>query len=129
MQAAGTITSTSQVVGFLSYEKCIIVGYANGVVKVFDASGNETFSHGPLGEHTTNTAVALMRHLGNGKTMLLCGQELGYVTAYDLPEFAPRGTFSTGYQGDVSAIVDMGADGLFVTCGLSGDVTIWKWMA
>eukprot|EP00401_Gymnodinium_catenatum_P027698 CAMPEP_0117509340 /NCGR_PEP_ID=MMETSP0784-20121206/27423_1 /TAXON_ID=39447 /ORGANISM="" /LENGTH=454 /DNA_ID=CAMNT_0005304941 /DNA_START=1 /DNA_END=1361 /DNA_ORIENTATION=- len=127
LQCVGSIHSTAQVVGLLPYEDCIIACYADGVAKVLDATGNEKFSHGPVGEHTTNTAVALMRHPHAGKTLLLCGQELGYVTAYDLPEFRPRGTFATGYQGDVTAIVDMGADGLFVTTSFSGDVVIWRW--
>lgn len=126
MQAAGTIGSASQVVGLVPFEECVIAAYADGVVKVFDASGNEKFSHGPVGEHTTNTAIAIMRHPA-GKDMLLCGQELGYVTAYDIPEFRPRGTFCTGFEGDLTAIVDMKGDGLFATCGFSGDVTIWRW--
>lgn len=127
MQSSGSIASPAQVVALLPYESCVIAAYGDGVVKVFDAGGKEQFSHGPVGEHTTNTAVTIMRHPVAGKMLLLCGQELGYITAYDLPEFRPRGTFSTGYQGDVTAIVDMGADGLFFTCSFSGDVILWRW--
>lgn len=47
-------------------------------------------------------------------------------TVYDVPDFRPRGTFTTGYDGDVTAIVDMG-NGIFITCGLAGDVVIWRW--
>ena len=97
------------------------------VVKVFDGTGAERHSHGPVGEHTTNTAVALLQHPHDGVMILLCGQELGYVTAYEVPEFRPRGTFTTGYQGDVTAIVDMGASGMFATCSFSGDVHLWQW--
>lgn len=127
LQPVGNIESTAPVVELLAYQDCVLAGYADGVVKVFDAAGAEKFKHGPLGEHTTNFSLALMRHPHSKKDMLLCGQEFGYVTAYDVPEFRPRGTFSTGYEGEVTAIVDMGANGLFVTCGLSGDVVIWRW--
>jgi len=127
MQPVGRIGPHAPVVGLVSYEGLVIASYSNGVIKAFDGTGAEKFSHGPIGEHTTNTAVALMRHPFAGKIVLLCGQALGYVTAYDLPDFKPRGTFSSGYQGDVTAIVDMVSDGMFLTCGFSGDVTIWRW--
>merc|ERR1711879_361889 len=105
LQAVGTIESQVAVVELLPYEGCMIASYSNGVVKVFDSTGTEKFSHGPLGEHTTNTAVALAKHPFEDKSMLLCGQDYGYVTAYDMPEFRPRGTFTTGYDGSVAAIV------------------------
>jgi len=127
MQPKGNIEAPARVVGLLSYQECVIAAFANGVVKVFDAVGKEQFSHGPLGEHTTNTAIAMMRVPRDGKDVLLCAQEFGYVTVYDVPDFNPRGTFTTGYDGEVMAIVDMGSGGIFVTCGLSGDVVIWRW--
>jgi len=110
MQPRGNVESIARVVGLLPYRDCVIAAFANGIIKVFDAAGNEQFSHGPLGEHTTNTAVALMHIQRAQKDVLLCGQELGYVTVYDLPEFRPRGSFTTGYDGDVMAIVDMVVD-------------------
>jgi len=127
LQPVGNVESPSRVVAMLLYQSSIIVAFANGTIKVYDATGNEQFSHGPLGEHTTNTSVAMMRIPNKGKDVLLCGQELGYVTAYDIPDFKPRGSFSTGYDGEVMTILDLGADGLFVTCGFSGDVVIWRW--
>merc|ERR1712048_1144230 len=129
MQSAGTVASSERVLCLLAFEGHVVVAYRNGVIKAFNPEGVETFSHGPLGHHNTNTAVALMRHPDGGKAILLCGQKLGYVTVYDLPEFRPRGTFSTGYDGDVTAILDLEQNGLFATCGLSGDVILWRWGA
>merc|ERR1711972_564084 len=116
-----------RVVALLPYQGRMMVVFADGVVKVYSSGGQEEFSHGPLGEHTTNTAAAVMRHPHANKDLLLCGQEFGYVTAYEIPEFKPRGTFTTGYEGDVTAILDMGADGIFATFGLSGDIVLWRW--
>jgi len=128
LQPLGKIDyAAARVVALLPYQGRMLVAFADGVVKVYGSAGNEEFSHGPLGEHTTTTAAALLRHPHAGKDVLLCGQELGYVTAYEVPEFKPRGTFTTGYEGDVTAIVDMGADGIFATFGLTGDVVLWRW--
>lgn len=127
MQPVGNIESPARVVGLAPYQNSIIAAFANGVIKAYDAAGNEQFSHGPLGEHTTNTAIGMMRIPRIGKDILLCGQEFGYVTVYDMPDFKPRGSFTTGYDGDVMAIVDMMADGIFITCGLEGDVVLWRW--
>lgn len=44
----------------------------------------------------------------------------GYITAYDLPEFRPRGSFCCKDRSDVKAIVDAQSDGLFLTAGLHG---------
>merc|ERR1712048_918726 len=115
MAPVGSIDSQARVVGLLSYQSRVLAGFADGIIKVYDAKGCEEFSHGPLGEHTTNTSIALLRHPYANKDLLLCGQEFGYVTVYDIPDFAPRGTFTTGYEGEVTAIVDMVADGIFVT--------------
>lgn len=127
MRAVGQVASAAPVITMLPYGGSIIVVFGNGVVKVFDHAAKEQFSHGPVGEHTTNTAAAIVRHPVANKDVLLCGQELGYVTAYDIPEFRPRGTFTTGYEGSVTAIVDMSAGGVFATFGDTGDVVLWRW--
>jgi len=127
MQPVGNIECPAPVVKLLPYEGSVVVALANGVVKVFDAAGNQQFTHGPLGDHVTNTSAVLMQHPIAGKTLLICGQEFGYATAYEFPDFRPRGSFRTGFDGPVTSIVDMGAGGVFVTCGLSGDVVIWRW--
>lgn len=44
----------------------------------------------------------------------------GYITAYDLPEFRPRGSFCCKDRSDVKAIVDAQSEGLFLTAGLHG---------
>jgi len=129
LQCVGKVESAERVVELLPYQNSVVAAFANGVVKVFDGAGKEEFCHGPLGEHTTNTAAAILRHPHAGKDILLCGQELGYVTAYDIPEFRPRGTFNTGYDGDVTAVVDVApAEGIFATCGQAGDVVLWRWV-
>jgi len=128
LQPVGQLESAVRVVDLLPYQGCVLAAYADGKVRAFTAaSAKEEFSHGPLGEHTTNTVAALLKHPWDNSDLLLCGQEFGYVTAYELPNFKPRGTFNTGFEGDVSAIVDMKADGIFATFGLSGDVVLWQW--
>lgn len=128
MQAVGSIASPFRVVGLLAYQGSVIAAFANGALKVFDTAGNVQFNQEPLGEHGTNTSIAIMRIPYANKDVLLCGQELGYVTVYDIPDFKPRGSFTTGWDGEVMAIVDMMADGIFVTCGMEGDIVIWQWV-
>ena len=53
----------------------------------------------------------------------------GYITAYDLPEFRPRGSFCCKDRSDVKAIVDARSEGVFLTAGLHGDIIIWRWGA
>eukprot|EP00429_Kryptoperidinium_foliaceum_P119345 CAMPEP_0176295754 /NCGR_PEP_ID=MMETSP0121_2-20121125/57832_1 /TAXON_ID=160619 /ORGANISM="Kryptoperidinium foliaceum, Strain CCMP 1326" /LENGTH=114 /DNA_ID=CAMNT_0017636847 /DNA_START=6 /DNA_END=347 /DNA_ORIENTATION=+ len=108
---------TARVVALVPYSDRVIAALADGSVKVY-GEGGEEFSSGPIGEHTTNTAVAIVRHPHANLDLLLCGQQLGYVTAYELPAFRPRGTFTTGYEGDVSAILPLGGEGVFATFGL-----------
>jgi hypothetical protein len=128
MEPIGRIETPAPPMKLLSYQGRVLAALTNGMVKVFDGSGKEEFSHGPLGEHTTNRAVAMIRHPQTQKDLLLCGQDSGNVTAYDIPEFTPRGSFHTGFEGAVTAILDLGSsDGTFVTCGLSGDVVLWRW--
>jgi len=127
LQPVGTIQTPARAVALLSYQGRVLAALANGAVKAFDGCGKEEFSHGPIGAHTTNKAVALLRNPHTQQDVLLCGQESGHCTAYDLPDFKPRGTFHTGSQGDITAIVDTGSDGIFATCGLSGDFVIWRW--
>jgi WD40 repeat protein len=128
MEPLGAIETPAPPLKLLSYQGRALAALTNGMVKVFDSSGKEEFSHGPLGEHTTTRSVAVLRHPREQKDLLLCGQDSGYVTAYAIPEFTPRGSFQTGFQGAVTAILDLGtSDGTFVTCGLSGDVVVWRW--
>jgi len=128
MQSVGMIASTERVVALLPIATHVLAAYANGMFKAFSAAGLETFSYKPPeGQTSATTTVALMHH-PNGQVMLLCGQQLGVVMVYDvLPEFNTRGAFCTGYRGDVSTIVDIRQGGLFATCGLTGDVTMWRW--
>merc|ERR1712194_208449 len=127
MQSGGTVASTERVVCLASFETHVLAAYSNGMVKAFDSAGIETFSYGPVGHHISNTAMTLMCHPDGGKPILLCGQKRGVITVYDVPEFRLRGTFSTGYEGDVAAIVDLEQNSMFATCGLSGDVILWRW--
>jgi len=111
----------------MQFENFMIGTFRNGEVSIYDASGAQIFNRQPMGEHTSNTAVQLMMHPVANKPMLLCGQTLGYITAYDLPEFRPRGSFCCKDRSDVKAIVDAQSEGLFLTAGLHGDIIIWRW--
>jgi len=129
LQARGTITSQHHVTGLLEFQTFMIATFRNGEVNIYDPSGSQIFNRPPMGEHTSNTAVEVMMHPSTQKPMLLCGQVQGYVTAYDLPEFRPRGSFCCKDRSDVKAIVDAKSSGMFLTAGLHGDIIVWQWGA
>eukprot|EP00931_Biecheleriopsis_adriatica_P110665 TRINITY_DN84957_c0_g1_i1.p1 TRINITY_DN84957_c0_g1~~TRINITY_DN84957_c0_g1_i1.p1 ORF type:complete len:403 (-),score=80.74 TRINITY_DN84957_c0_g1_i1:11-1219(-) len=127
LQAKGTISSQHQVTGLLQMEQHMIATFRNGEVVIYDASGSPVFKRPPMGEHQSNTAVELMMHPIANKPMLLCGQQFGYITAYDLPEFKPRGSFVCKDRSDTKAICDAKSGGMFLTGGFHGDIMVWKW--
>ncbi|CAE7474023.1 ZFWD3 [Symbiodinium sp. CCMP2456] len=129
LQARGTIPSSNHVTGLLDFQAFMIATFRNGEVNIYDASGSQIFHRPPSGEHVSNTALELMVHPSTQKPLLLCGQVQGYVTAFDLPEFRPRGSFCVKERSDVKAIVDVKSDGMFATAGLHGDICIWQWGA
>jgi len=127
LQAKGTIPSPVGVKEMLELEGHMLVAYKNGEVRIYDGNGGQIHLHPPQGEHTSNTAVEMMMHPFENKPMLLCGQEFGYTTVYDLPDFRPRGTFVAKNQSHITSIVDVKADGMFLTSGFHGDIMMWQW--
>merc|ERR1719401_721914 len=109
----------------LQLEGHMLITFRNGDVKIFDGTGSEKFVHPAVGEHTSNTSAALMMHPLENKQMLLCGQKFGYVTAYDLPEFRPRGSWVCRHNSDIRALLDVKANGMVVTAGGQSDVMVW----
>lgn len=129
LQPRGTLQSAHAVTGMVELDGHMIATYANGDIKIFDAAGGEKYVHLSRGEHTTNTSVAMMTHPIENKKMLLCGQRYGYTTAYDLPDFRPRGSWCCKNGSDIRGIVDVQSAGMFVTAGSHSDVFVWKWGA
>jgi len=129
LSAKGTIQSEHQVTGLLEMQGYMVATFRDGSVKIYDGSGGEIFSRPPMGEHQSNTAVEVMLHPTTQKPMLLCGQQFGYITAYDLPEFKPRGSFCCKDRSDIKAIADAKSGGMFLTAGFHGDIMIWQWGA
>eukprot|EP00928_Gymnodinium_smaydae_P070762 TRINITY_DN54534_c0_g1_i1.p1 TRINITY_DN54534_c0_g1~~TRINITY_DN54534_c0_g1_i1.p1 ORF type:complete len:394 (+),score=69.87 TRINITY_DN54534_c0_g1_i1:138-1319(+) len=127
LQPRGTIASQHPVTAMIELDGFMIATYRNGDVKIFDAAGGEKYCHPSQGEHTSNTSATVMTHPVENKQMLLCGQTMGYVTAYDLPDFRPRGSWVCKHNSDVKALLDVKANGLFVTGGLHSDVMVWAW--
>lgn len=127
LQPKGTLQSAVPVTGMIEFEGHMVVSYRNGDVKIYTAAGIEAFNHPAVGDHTSNTAIEIMMHPTANKAMLLCGQVLGYVTAYDLPEFRARGSFCTRQGSDVRSIVNVKANGMFLTAGAHGDIMMWQW--
>jgi len=127
LQPRGTIPSQHAVVGMLEFQGYMLVAFKNGDVRIFDGTGGESYCHPSRGEHTTNTAVELMMHPVTQKPLLLCGQDFGFVTAYDLPDFRPRGSFVAKSQSHIRSLLDVKADGMFLTGGQHGDVMMWQW--
>lgn len=129
LQPKGTLQSQHQVTGLVDCQGYMLATYRNGEIKIFDGSGSEIFSRQPAGEHTSNTAVEMMMHPIENKPMVLCGQQFGYITAYDLPEFRPRGSFVCKDRSDTKAILDVKSAGMFLTAGFHGDIMVWQWGA
>jgi len=127
LQPRGTIPSDHQVTGLVECQGYMLATFRNGDVKIYDASGTQAYHHPSRGEHTSNTAVEVMMHPMENKPVLLCGQQFGYVTAYDLPDFRPRGSWCCKNNSDVKAILDVKSEGMFVTGGFHGDITVWQW--
>mmetsp|Transcript_24154 Transcript_24154/g.54604 ORF Transcript_24154/g.54604 Transcript_24154/m.54604 type:complete len:407 (+) Transcript_24154:240-1460(+) len=129
LQARGTITSVHPVTGLLECQGYMLATFRSGDVKIYDSAGAETYHHPSRGDHTSNTAMEIMMHPTESKPMLLCGQTQGYVTAYDLPDFRPRGSFVCKPNSDVKAILDTKHGGMFLTGGMHGDIQVWQWGA
>jgi len=127
LQAKGTLLAPAPVTGLLEYGGYVIAAFRNGDVKIYDGAGQEGYHHPARGEHNTNYAVEIMEHPVTKKAILLCGQQFGFVTAYDLPDFHPRGSFVARHNSDITAVLDAKVDGMFLTSGFGGDVTIWQW--
>mmetsp|Transcript_9432 Transcript_9432/g.15256 ORF Transcript_9432/g.15256 Transcript_9432/m.15256 type:complete len:393 (+) Transcript_9432:128-1306(+) len=127
LQAKGTIPSPVGVSKMLELDGYMLAAYKNGEVRIFDGNGGQIHLHPSRGEHTSNTAIEMMMHPFERKPMLLCGQDFGYTTVYDLPDFRPRGTFVSKNQSHVTSIVDIKADGMFLTSGFHGDIMMWQW--
>mmetsp|Transcript_177312 Transcript_177312/g.568511 ORF Transcript_177312/g.568511 Transcript_177312/m.568511 type:complete len:409 (+) Transcript_177312:147-1373(+) len=129
LQPKGTIPSNHQTTALVECQGFMLATFRNGDIKIFDATGNQTFLLPSRGEHTSNMTVELMMHPLENKPMILCGQQYGYVTAYDLPDFRPRGSWVCKQNSDNKAILDVKFGGLFITAGVHGDITVWQWGA
>jgi len=127
LQPRGMIPALSQVTGLAECQGYMIATFRSGDLKIYDTVGNETFNFPARGEHRSNTAVELMMHPIANKPMILCGQQFGYVTAYDIPDFRPRGSFVCDQGSDVKAILDLKHQGMFLTAGFHGDIILWQW--
>jgi len=127
LQPRGTLPANFPCTGLVECQGFMLATFRNGDVKIYDGAGNQTFHLPSRGEHTSNTAVEFMMHPLLNKPMLLCGQQFGYVTAYDLPDFRPRGSFVCRNNSDVKAILDVKFGGMFITAGAHGDIMVWQW--
>eukprot|EP00397_Hematodinium_sp_SG-2012_P035059 GEMP01037670.1.p1 GENE.GEMP01037670.1~~GEMP01037670.1.p1 ORF type:complete len:516 (+),score=58.43 GEMP01037670.1:135-1550(+) len=127
LQLVGKIDCSSPMCGpFILFENYIIASFKDGSVGIYDQQGNEMYMQSAQGEHQSNTAVGLVKH-PSGVPLILCGQRGGFVTAYELPSFKPRGSFKGVDGSDVTSILDLGLDGMCVVGGDYGDLTIWQW--
>mmetsp|Transcript_102724 Transcript_102724/g.257556 ORF Transcript_102724/g.257556 Transcript_102724/m.257556 type:complete len:408 (-) Transcript_102724:31-1254(-) len=129
LQPRGTIPANFPVTGLVECQGYMLATFRNGDIKIYDGAGNQTFHLPSRGEHTSNVSVECMMHPIANKPMILCGQQYGYVTAYDLPDFRPRGSFVCRNNSDVKAILDVKVGGMFMTAGAHGDIMVWQWGA
>lgn len=125
LQVTGGIEASAGVTKLACFQDSVIATYADGAIRIFDAGGQETKSLYCCGQATT--AVAVLRHPHQGKHMLLCGHGAGCISVYDLPQCQLQGEFCSGYNGAVTAVVDLAPWPAFATCGAVGEVVIWLW--
>eukprot|EP00931_Biecheleriopsis_adriatica_P122099 TRINITY_DN97111_c0_g1_i1.p1 TRINITY_DN97111_c0_g1~~TRINITY_DN97111_c0_g1_i1.p1 ORF type:complete len:394 (-),score=59.81 TRINITY_DN97111_c0_g1_i1:100-1236(-) len=124
-QVTGSIGSPAAVTKIASCMDCVAATYADGAIRLFNASGEESKSFKCCGHATT--ALAVLRHPHRGVYMMLCGHNAGCISVYDLPECKLQGEFCSGHSGTVTAIVDLAPEPAFVTCGAGGETVIWSW--
>lgn len=127
LQAKGTLASSVPVTCLVDFQGHVVAGFRDGSLKIYSAAGQEAFARGPVGEHRSNTAMEIMVHPITQKPVLLCGQQHGYVTAYDLPDFTPRGSWCCRSSSDIRALADCRVNGMFFTGGVRGDIMMWQW--
>ena len=124
-EVTGGIEASASVTRLACFQDTAIATYADGAIRLFGAGGEETKSLYCCGQATT--AVSVLRHPHQGKHMLLCGHSAGCISVYDLPECQLQGEFCSGYNGAVTAIVDLAPWPAFATCGAVGEIVIWHW--
>merc|ERR1712232_393933 len=68
----------------------------------------------------------------DGTTILMLGEDFGWVTAYLVPEFEPLGKFYVGQANEpasrIRAICDCGNREMFVVGTESGDLQVFRWL-
>lgn len=130
----GTVPVNPELRDMVTYEEggvpfCILA-LVNGGILILDSAGNPVFQRGPAGDHTSNTSISLVFHHVDQKFMLICGQDYGYCTAYDLPAFTPRGSFRVHEGSNITHLKEIRPggqpQGLFVVGGATGDVSLWQ---
>jgi len=126
LQVAGVIETPPVCGPLIHYEGFVISSFEDGSLAIYDEQGNEEFLLEAHGDHTTNTAFECMQH-PSGTLILLCGQQDGFVTAYDLPALNARGSFITQKGSTVKFIKALNSNNMFVTGGEMGEITLWMW--
>lgn len=98
LQCEGSFDTGSPVVGpFFLYgsegQEYIIAALKNGTVKCYNFQGQEVHSTPEGKGRDDEIHCSEMMEGPQGKVMILCGHDMGWVTVYELPSFQPVGTF------------------------------------
>jgi len=109
---------------FLEFMGCVIVAYAEGALRIFDAEGTmksemKTMAAGP---------IVSIGGLESGP-MLLCGHAHGQVSTISLPGFEFRTQFQAIVNDSIESLFCPGDSGLFLLGSKHGALQLWQRIA
>jgi len=109
------------VAGFQIFQDHMIVAYADGSVRIFDANGVEKLSQQPL----ECGPILCIAGLDSGPR-LLCGHAKGQVSSVILPQFQLKLSWQALERCKVQSIACAGQDGFFLLGAENGNLQVWQ---
>eukprot|EP00922_Rhytidocystis_sp_ex-Travisia-forbesii_P007652 GHVS01011288.1.p1 GENE.GHVS01011288.1~~GHVS01011288.1.p1 ORF type:complete len:232 (+),score=19.52 GHVS01011288.1:88-696(+) len=122
MLIAKTIDLSAKVsMGLVETDGHMLVGFADGFIKVFTMLGEEMYTHhgDPL--------CSMDGMFGESSCLLVYGTNKGFIKSLKLPEFEDSGSIKGHEMTDVKVIRKLGPDH-FLTAGRDGCLHIWMWI-
>jgi len=109
------------VAGLLQFQGHMIVAYADGSVRIFDAAGGEKLAQPPLKAGPVLSVVGLERG-----PRVLCGHAKGQVSSITLPMFQFKTCWQALERCKVQSLCCAGHDGIFIVGGENGSLQLWQ---
>mmetsp|Transcript_49869 Transcript_49869/g.108407 ORF Transcript_49869/g.108407 Transcript_49869/m.108407 type:complete len:420 (-) Transcript_49869:62-1321(-) len=111
------------VADFLEFQGFLIVSYADGSIRVFDAEGNTKSEMAPFAG-----PIVSMAGLESGPRVI-CGHSRGQVSSITLPDFQFKLQFQAFDGGRVESMMCAGHDGIFLLGHVNGSLQLWQRLA